>query len=70
MGLKRLDEMIPTDQTIDFIEIDVEGAELQVLQGGVETIRGFQPTIVFEHGIGAAGHYGTKPEQVFELLAD
>lgn len=39
-----------------------------MLQGGVETIRRCQPTIVFEHGLGAADHYGTKPEQIFELL--
>jgi FkbM family methyltransferase len=68
--LKRLDDVIPADLDIGFIKIDVEGAELQVLLGGVETVRRCQPTIVFEHGLGAADHYGTKPEQVFELLVD
>ena len=25
--------------------------------------------VVFEHGRGAAGHYGTRPEHVFDLLS-
>jgi FkbM family methyltransferase len=30
-----LDSIIPSEEKIDFIKIDVEGAELQVLKGGV-----------------------------------
>lgn len=63
-----LDHIIPEHIFIDFIKIDVEGAELQVLQGAVNTIKRCQPVIVFEHGSGAADYYGTKPEQVFDLL--
>ena len=50
------------------VKIDVEGAELQVLRGAVETIRRCKPTIVFEHGIGGADCYGTEPEDVYDLL--
>jgi len=28
-----------------------------------------KPIIVFEHGLGAADYYNTRPEQVFELLS-
>lgn len=63
-----LDNIIPKDVFIDLIKIDVEGAELGVLQGGVELISRCKPTIIFEHGLGAADHYGTKPSQVFEVL--
>jgi len=52
-----LDEIIPCDEKIDFIKIDVEGAELQVLKGGKELIRKNKPVIVFEHGLGAADCY-------------
>ncbi len=58
------------DHHVDFIKIDVEGAEYQVLQGGKEVIKRDKPTIVFEHGKGAADCYGTKPEDVFDLLHD
>jgi FkbM family methyltransferase len=52
-----------------FIKIDVEGAELQVLAGSIRTLVRDKPIIVFEHGLGAAEFYGTRPEQVFELFS-
>ncbi|MBM4092428.1 MAG: FkbM family methyltransferase, partial [Planctomycetes bacterium] len=65
---ERLDNLIPDTTPIHFIKVDVEGAELQVFQGATETIRKNHPYIVFEHGVGAADHYGTTPENVFDLL--
>lgn len=66
--LLRLDDVIASDVDIRLIKVDVEGAELQVLRGAVETIRRCRPYIVFEHGMGAADHYGTRPEMVYDLL--
>lgn len=63
-----LDDIVPKDLPIHFIKIDVEGAELQVLKGAIRTIQRYKPVIVFEHGLGAADHYGTKPEDIYELL--
>jgi FkbM family methyltransferase len=63
-----LDGLVPSSVPIRFIKIDVEGAELQVLRGGIETIRRNRPAIVFEHGLGGADHFGTRPEQVYDLL--
>jgi FkbM family methyltransferase len=34
---------------LDFIKIDVEGAEDLVLRGAAKTLRRFRPTIIFEH---------------------
>lgn len=65
---ERLDNIIPNDVWIDFIKIDVEGAELEVLQGAEATIRRCQPVLVFEHGKGAADYYGTTPEEVFDFM--
>lgn len=64
-----LDNVIPQLVKIDFIKIDVEGAELQVLQGAVKTIRRCRPTIVFEHGLGAADYYGTTPEMIYDFFS-
>lgn len=66
----RLDNVIDTGEDVGFIKIDVEGAELQVLQGAIDTIRRCKPIIVFEHGLGAADCYGTTPDQVYGLLCD
>ena len=63
-----LDAILPKNFQVDFIKIDVEGGELQVLRGGFETISRNQPLIIFEHGLGAADCYGTRPEMVFDLL--
>jgi FkbM family methyltransferase len=63
-----LDDILPSEQRVDLIKIDVEGAELQVLEGAVATLRRTRPVVVFEHGIGAADCYGTRPEQVYDLL--
>lgn len=68
--LKRLDEIVPLDLKIDLIKIDVEGGELNVLKGGLETIKKYKPYIIFECGLGASDFYGTSPEEIFDLLTD
>lgn len=67
--LERLDDVLPEGYAPDLIKVDVEGAELQVFRGGLETLRRHQPVIVFEHGPGAADRYGTTPEALHDLLA-
>ncbi len=63
-----LDHIIPDDIKIDLIKIDVEGGEFLVLQGAKALIKRCQPIIVFEFEKGAAGHYGTQPEDIFNLF--
>jgi FkbM family methyltransferase len=65
----RLDDVLPANYTPQLIKIDVEGGELGVLRGARETIRRHGPTVIFEHGLGAADHYGTQPEDVWDLLS-
>jgi hypothetical protein len=50
------------------MKVDVEGAELQVFKGTVQTIKRSRPLIVFEHGLGAADYCGTAPEILYDLL--
>jgi len=66
---ERLDDTLPEGVNPAFVKIDVEGAEEQVLRGGLETLRRHRPVIAFEHGAGSAEHYGTTPEAIHRLLA-
>jgi FkbM family methyltransferase len=68
--MARLDDVLPVGIDIRLMKVDVEGAELQVFRGASAMLRRCRPFVVFEHGIGAADCYGTRPEHVFDLLAD
>lgn len=68
--LKQLDEVIPAETKIDFIKIDVEGGEFDVLKGAKNLLTTHHPILVFECGIGASEFYGTKPSELFQYLAD
>lgn len=68
--VEALDTALPDGYVPTLIKVDVEGAERQVFEGAIETISRYRPTIVFEHGVGAADHYGTSPEHVYDLLVE
>ena len=63
-----LDHILPADIQIDFIKIDVEGAEMLVLKGAEKTIKRCKPIVVFEHGLGGSDVYGTSPKQIFDFF--
>jgi FkbM family methyltransferase len=46
--VRRLDDVLPEGYTPSFIKVDVEGAELLVFRGGLETLCRAQPYIAFE----------------------
>ncbi len=70
VDLVTLDDIIPDNHKIRFIKIDVEGAELEVLQGGKETIKRCKPIIYFEHAKIHNINYDTDSEKVFEFLTN
>ena len=63
-----LDNVVPQGIHVDFIKIDVEGAELSVLRGGRKLIKTSQPILVFEHGWKRAATYNATPQEIYELL--
>jgi len=65
---EKLDNLFDKNTPIDLIKIDVEGGELNVLEGAVETIKRTKPVIIFEHGLGASEFYDSSPEKVFALF--
>jgi hypothetical protein len=63
-----LDQVIPIDLRVDFIKLDVEGAEALVIEGGLQTIKRNRPVIVFEHGKSFEIDSGSPSLKIFQLL--
>jgi FkbM family methyltransferase len=63
-----LDSSLPDGYVPTLIKVDVEGAEQQLFEGALGTLKTHRPVVVFEHGI-AAAEYGTEPGTIFELLS-
>jgi hypothetical protein len=65
-----LDDVLDPDYRPALIKIDVEGAEQQVIEGALNTLRRHKPIVVFEHGLGSANVYGTEPADIHRLFND
>jgi FkbM family methyltransferase len=65
--VKKLDNFVENGP-VDFIKCDVEGAELFVLKGGLETIKKFKPIIFVELLRKWAAKFGYHPQDVVLLL--
>ena len=68
--LKTLDELIPADEKIHFLKIDVEGGEFGVIKGAKELLKRNKPTILFECGKGASDYYGTNPLDLYIFITN
>jgi FkbM family methyltransferase len=56
------------DRRVDFIKIDVEGAEFDVLQGARAILARCRPRILFEFGRGGAEYFGVSADAMFQFF--
>lgn len=71
VAVDTLDRSLPAGYQPALVKIDVEGAEREVIAGGMGTLRTARPIVVFEHFQGGAGDgYGYGPAEIFPLLVN
>lgn len=63
-----LDNILVPDRPVNFIKIDVEGAELPALRGAQNTLSRYQPTILFECTKAGVSGFGYEPVDLFNFL--
>jgi FkbM family methyltransferase len=66
---RRLDDVLPSDlKSIDFLKIDVEGAEKLVFAGAEATIQRYKPPILMEINEKAAQNFGYSSFDAVRML--
>ena len=68
---QKMDDFVESEGVqVDFIKCDVEGAELLVFQGGLESIKKHQPIIFSEMLRKWSKHYDYHPNDIIKLFSD
>jgi len=65
-----LDDLMKDSPKVDFVKIDVEGAEEMVLSSGRRFLAQDGPVILFECGPSAAQAFGRTPSDLYNLFRD
>lgn len=68
--LLRLDTLCRDLDRLDFIKIDTEGGEVDILLGGIESLSRFRPVLSVEYGSASYLAYGKKRSTLFDLAMD
>jgi len=68
--IERLDTALPAAYSPALIKIDVEGAEMEVLEGAAGVLKRARPVVIFEHAKIHNTEYDTDPGRIFGLLEE
>jgi FkbM family methyltransferase len=63
-----LDDFFSDGERIDFLKIDAEGAELEILQGGIQVLSKSSPYVIIEHGYPSDDLLLERSLTLFDLL--
>ena len=64
----QLDEHLKGGAKIDFIKLDIEGAELLALKGAVDILKRFKPVLYIEIYKGWTKEFGYHPIDIYQFL--
>lgn len=67
VDVRTLDDHLAGLKSLEYIKIDAEGGEFDILKGGVNLIKKFRPVVTFEFGESSYSVYGVIPENVFRF---
>jgi FkbM family methyltransferase len=67
---KRLDDVLPSGYVLNFLKVDVEGAELKVLKGATAVVERCRPYILFECTRSGLIQYVTPPGDIFLFFVE
>lgn len=68
--VRRLDGIAQSLHRIDYMKLDTEGGELDILQGARETIKRCRPIISAEYGYAGYSVYGYQRATLFDLCEE
>lgn len=63
-----LDAYFNKDVRIDFLKIDAEGAELEILKGGIQVLSEYQHFIIIEHGLSSSPSAEAQSLEIFHVV--
>ena len=68
VSVTTLDNYFSKSEVVDFIKIDAEGAELEILKGGMSVFCRSQPLMIIEHGLDTNTFSVDKSKEIFEII--
>jgi len=70
VDVSTLDSLCANSSRLDFIKIDTEGGEVDILRGGDKTLRSLRPILSVEYGAAGYEVYGHERATLFRLAEE